>query len=297
MSIGVSVFRGCAGGYVGAGHVHPALLDAVREAVSEARESGAIADGFVARCGDDIGLVLLHGPGDEDARRFAEESFAKARSVGARLAQHGANGDGRTRIDGVHLTFEPRTSEPVLCFLADKAGAGAWNGHLFRMFSDPFNTPSLVCDERMSPGFRYAMHDGSVFDLPDDLYGFMRAAEDGRIVRVTSRASPDVAAAASAGPDPVLVVRAEAPFPGVGEALEAFASAVTVWPGGGRVSPLQPVSTNDEAASRSGAPARAIGLGFQLAPDRLVGPRDLLADAAFEDARRRALQAADRAYI
>jgi fructose 1,6-bisphosphatase len=37
---------------------------------------------------------------------------------------------------------------------------------------------------------------------------------------------------------------------------------------------------------------RAIGLGFQVMPDRLVGPRDLLGDAAFDDLRREALQSA-----
>lgn len=293
MSVAISVYRGCAGGYVGAGGVHPALLDAVREATSEARESGKIADGFVARCGDDIGLVLLHDPGVEHARRLAETAFAKARAVGGRLAQHGANGDGRTRLDGVHLELTPRTSEPVLCFFSDKAGAGAWNGHLYRMFADPFNSPSLVCDERMLAGFRLVMDDGAAFDLPAGLYRFMRAASSGRVVRVVSGATSETVAAASAGDDPVLVVRAEAPFPAVGEVLEAFASAVTMWPGESAVSSLMPVSTNDEAASRSGAPARAIGLGFQVSPDRLVGPRDLLADAAFEDTRRQALQAAD----
>jgi fructose 1,6-bisphosphatase len=39
---------------------------------------------------------------------------------------------------------------------------------------------------------------------------------------------------------------------------------------------------------------RAIGLGFQVSPDRLVGPRDLLGDAAFDDLRRTAVASARR---
>lgn len=297
MSIYVSVYRGCAGGYVGAGHVHPALLDAAREAVSEARESGAIRDGFVARCGDDIGLVLLHEGATEEVRELAARTLTRARAVGARLAQHGSNGDGRVRLDGAHLSVEPRTSEPVLCFLSDKAGPGAWNVHLYRVFADPFNTASLVCDERTSAGFRFVMADGAVFDLPGDLYAFLRAAGAGGrcVARVISRATDETVASASAGADPVLIVRSEAPFPTVGEALEAFAFpyAVAGWPGGTQAAPLMPVSTNDEATSRSDGPPRVIGLGFQVAADRFVGPRDLLGDSAFDDARRQALVASD----
>lgn len=297
MSVGISIFSGCAGGYVGAGHVHPALLDAAREAVSEARESGLIRDGFVARCGDDIGLVLLHAESSETVHSLATDALTRARTVGARLAQHGANGDGRLRIDGVVLTLTPRTSEPVLCFLSDKAGPGAWNVHLYRVFADPFNTATLVTGEHASAGFRFVMADDAVFDLPDDLYAFLRAAgSEGRCVaRVFSRSTGEQVAAASTGADPMLIVRSEAPFPTVGEALEAFAFpyAVAGWLSGTQVAPLMPVSTNDEASSRSDGPPRVIGLGFQVAPDRFVGPRDLLGDAAFDDARRQALTAAD----
>jgi fructose 1,6-bisphosphate aldolase/phosphatase len=57
--------------------------------------------------------------------------------------------------------------------------------------------------------------------------------------------------------------------------------------------PLMPVSTNDESCTRADGPPRAIGLGFQVTADRLIGPRDMLADASFDDARRRARDAAD----
>jgi fructose 1,6-bisphosphate aldolase/phosphatase len=53
-----------------------------------------------------------------------------------------------------------------------------------------------------------------------------------------------------------------------------------------------PVSCNEDAATRPGL-ARVIGLGFQLADGRLVGPRDLLGDRAFDGARRRAIESLD----
>jgi fructose 1,6-bisphosphate aldolase/phosphatase len=86
-------------------------------------------------------------------------------------------------------------------------------------------------------------------------------------------------------------VRCEAPFPAVGEVLDAFAFPFVV--AADRSAPLMPVSTNDESCSRSDGPPRAIGLGFQVANDRLIGPRDMLADPSFDDARRKARAAAD----
>ena len=94
----VSVYRACAGGYVGGGHVHPALLDAAREALAEAKESALVADGFVARCGDDIGLVLLHDEpaGSTSIRTLVTDLFERAHAVGVRLASS-ASTESRSR--------------------------------------------------------------------------------------------------------------------------------------------------------------------------------------------------------
>ncbi len=292
----VSVFRACAGGYVGDGHVHPALLDAVREAVAQAKDAALVADGYVARCGDDIGVVLLHEEpaGSASISSLAHDAFNRAASVGRRLHQHGVNGKSPD-VDCAEIALSVRDSEPVLCFFADKAPDGAWNLHLYRMFGDPFNTPGLVSDGAMSKGFRFyanGTQSGS-FDLPGDLYRFLGVAgRPGSCVReVRSRATDDVAAVASGGRDPVLIVRCGSPFPSVEETLEAFAVPYAIGASHGGPSPLVPVSANGDASTRS--LGRAIGLGFQVAPDRLVGPRDLLGDAAFDDARRQAATAAD----
>jgi fructose 1,6-bisphosphate aldolase/phosphatase len=289
----VSVFRACAGGYVGSGHVHPALLDASREAVAEAKDAGIVADGYLARCGDGIGLVLLHDATDPvSVRTLAQDVFGRAVSVATRLHQHGLNGG--IDVDSVELSFVARESEPVLCFFSDRARAGAWNAHLYRMFADPFNTPSLVCESALGEGFRFVLSNDETFELPGDLYRFLGAAGNGSAVcEVRSRATGDVAAVASCGSDPVLIVRAEPPFPGVEEVLEAFTFSYATGVAAGAASPLVPVSANGDASTRSDG--RAVGLGFQISPDRLVGPRDLLGDAAFDDARKQAVAAA--AYL
>jgi fructose 1,6-bisphosphate aldolase/phosphatase len=289
----VSVYRACAGGYVGAGHVHPALLDAAREALAEAKESSLVADGFVARCGDDIGLVLLHDepPGSPSIGGLVTDLFERAHSVGVRLAQFGVNG--RTLpVDGAELSLVVRDSEPVLCFFSDKAGAGSWNLHLYRAFADPFNTPSLVADPSLRTGFRFRLDDGAEFELPDDTYRLLATARGGgRVREVATRPNGVVAAVASSGSDPVMIVRCGSPFPAVEEILEAFTVPYAVGATLGGPSPLVPVSANGDASTRS--VGRAIGLGFQLTAERLVGPRDLLGDGAFDDARRQAAVAAD----
>lgn len=289
----VSVFRACAGGYVGGGHVHPALLDAAREALAEAKEAGCVADGSVARCGDDIGLVLLHEEpaGSRSISSLVSDLFERAHAVGVRLHQHGVNGN-RIPVDGAEMSFEARESEPVLCFFSDKAEPGSWNIHLYRAFADPFNTPTLVTDPDLRSGFAFDVS-GSTFELPGDLYRFLATAgSDGaRVSGVRSRATDEVAAVASGSSDPVLLVRCGSPFPAVEEVLEAFAVPYALGTAVGGPSPLVPVSANGDASTRS--VGRAIGLGFQVTSERLIGPRDLLGDAAFDEARRQAAFAAD----
>ena len=291
MDLTISMYRACAGGYVGGGQVHPALLDEAREGLAHAKESGLVADGFVARCGDDIDLVLLHEAGvrGADARSTALDVFGKAASAGTRLRQHGGNGG--LKLDAVELGLVPRPSEPVLCFFSNKVRPGSLNLHIYRLFADPFVSTGLVTDPALNTGFRFVARDRAgiddVFDLPEDLYKLLAAVRAGGcITRIESRASGEAAAVASSGADPMLVVRCESPFPGVEDALEAFASQGPFGSCAGQ-GPLVPVSANGDATARS--MPRVMGLGFQVSPERLVGPRDLLGDTAFDDLRREAV--------
>lgn len=300
----LSVFKACGGGYVGTGHVHPAVLDAARETLAQAKADGVVADGYVARCGDDVALIVLHDepPGPSRTARLAREAFARCTAAGRRLRQHLASSNGAPVVEAAEMRLTVRPSEPVVCFLADKAAPGSWNLHLYRIFADPFNTPSLIADSPMRAGFRFTVRTGDgatedAFDLPDDLYRLLATATGSPasvVSEVRARASGEPAAAASMGPDPALLVRCHDGLPSVGEALEAFAFpyAVAGWHGA-YAGPLVPVSANDDMATRLDGPPRAIGLGFQVTEDRLIGPRDLLADHAFDEARRQAHQAAD----
>jgi fructose 1,6-bisphosphate aldolase/phosphatase len=276
-------------------------VDAARRAVAEAKEGGLVADAFVTSCGDEVAIVALHDepPGSPRLAALAAEALRRCGAVGARLGQHGVPANGGIPVEVAELELDGRPSEPVVCFLADKAGAGAFDVHLYRLFADPFNTPSLLTDPSMVSGFRFVCakrRTGApcVFDLPDDLHAFLAAVASGECVvqEIRARSSGRAAAAASVGADPLCVVRCEAGFPTVGEALEPFAFpyAVAGWTGAG---PLMPVSTIDDAATRLDGPPRVVGLGFQVTGERLVGPRDLLGDRAFDAARSDALRAAD----
>ena len=58
--ITLSVIKADVGGYVGHSTVHPALLDAAREQVSQAIERKLLIDGYVTHCGDDLQLIMTH---------------------------------------------------------------------------------------------------------------------------------------------------------------------------------------------------------------------------------------------
>jgi fructose 1,6-bisphosphate aldolase/phosphatase len=95
--------------------------------------------------------------------------------------------------------------------------------------------------------------------------------------------------------DPVCIVRCQSIFPAVGEVLEPFASPILVegWMRGSHMGPLMPVSVVDSTPSRFDGPPRVISLGFQLSNGKLIGPRDMFDDQAFDLARSKANQMAD----
>lgn len=57
---------------------------------------------------------------------------------------------------------------------------------------------------------------------------------------------------------------------------------------GSHMGPLMPVATCDSTPSRFDGPPRVTGLGYQLAGGKLVGPRDMFADKAFDLSRQQA---------
>jgi fructose 1,6-bisphosphate aldolase/phosphatase len=323
----LSVIKADTGGYVGHGEVHPEMLETAEAAVSKACEKGLLVDARVSRVGDDIALIMTHDRGEEDSdvHEFAWKTFEQTTAVARRLGLYAAGQDllsdafsGNLRGMGpgyCEMQFEERPSEPVIVFLADKTEAGAWNYALTRMFADPFSSAGLVIDAKMHAGFAFEVLDVVedrviTFSCPEDYYDMlMLVGAPGRfaIRKVHSRTLETVCAASStqrlshiAGryvgkDDPVLAVRCQSGLPAVGEVLEPFAFpfAVAGWMRGSHHGPLMPCSVEDATPSAFDGPPRVVGLGFQIHERRLVGPRDMLADVAFDRARKVALEVAD----
>jgi fructose 1,6-bisphosphate aldolase/phosphatase len=324
----ISAIKADVGGYVGHGDVHPDMLAEAQSRVQEAISKGVVIDGKVGRCGDDINLVMTHehGVDAEEVHRFAWDTFMAATQVAKRHHLYGAGQDlltdsfsGNVRGAGpgvAEMEIEERPSEPLVVFAADKTEPGAWNLPLFRIFADPFTTAGLVVDPKMHAGFTFEVHDlienkGVVFDCPEEMYDllvyigtpsrfvikhvFRKDARD-EPVAVTSTSRLSLIAGRYVGKDdPIMIIRCQSGLPAVGEVVEPFAfpHLVAGWMRGSHHGPLMPCGLDSSQPSRFDGPPRVVGMGFQLADGKLVGPRDMLGNNSFDRARQIALEVTD----
>jgi fructose 1,6-bisphosphate aldolase/phosphatase len=327
MRVTLSVIKADVGGYVGHSSSHPEVLNKARECLAPAKDKGLLVDFHVTRCGDDLELIMTHekGEDDESIHKLAWNTFMECTSVARRLKLHGAGQDllsdafsGNVRGMGpgvAEMQFEERGSETVIIFMADKTSSGAWNMSLYKMFADPFNTIGLVIAPNMHSGFSFEVHDVKEskvirFNAPEEIYDmlvFLGAPSRYAVKAVYHRETEGIAAVSStqklaliAGryvgkDDPVCIVRSQGEFPAVGEVLEPFTMPILVegWMRGSHHGPLMPVAIEQSNPSRFDGPPRVVALGFQLAEGKLIGPRDMFDDPAFDDVRRLAGQAAE----
>jgi len=327
MKITLSVIKADIGGFVGHSAIHPALEESARTSLEPAKTAGKIIDYHVTSCGDDLQLIMTHANGvdSEAIHRLAWDTFTTGTGVAKKLKLYGAGQDlladafsGNVKGQGpgvAEMEFEERTSEPVLIFMADKTSAGAWNLPLFKMFVDPFNTAGLIIAPALHAGFRFEVHDirhhsKIFFDTPEETYDllmFIGTPSRFTVKHVFSRHDGTIAAASSterlsliAGKyvgkdDPVMVVRSQHTFPAVGEVLEPFRYPWIIegWMRGSHYGPLMAVSQKQATPSRFDGPPRVICLGFQVSDGKLVGPRDMFDDPAWDEARREANLLAD----
>lgn len=323
----LSIIKADTGGWVGHSEVHPDMITVAQDAVIGAIADGLLTDAKVARCGDDISLIMIHelGADAEQIHALAWDTFLRTTEVAKRLKLYGAGQDllsdafsGNLRGMGpgyAELEYDERPSEPVICFLADKTEPGAWNLPLYKMFADPFNTAGLVIDSKMHAGFTFEVYDlhedkRITFDAPADIYDllmFIGAPARYVVHAVESRTLGIQAAATStqrlsliAGKyvgkdDPVMIVRCQSGLPAVGEALEPFAFpyAVAGCMRGSHHAPIMPVGLDMATPSRFDGPPRVVALGFQISDGTLIGPRDMFADPSFDRARAQANEAMD----
>ncbi len=327
MKITLSVIKADIGGYVGHSESHPDVLAQACEYLERARADGLLTDFHVTKCGDDAQLIMTHalGVNNKKIHELAWNTFVSCTEVAKKLKLYGAGQDllsdafaGNIRGMGpglAEMEIEERPSEPVIIFMADKTSSGAWNLPLYKIFADPFNTIGLVIASNMHNGFSFEVHDLKehteiTFNAPGEIYDllvFIGAPSRYAVKAVYHRDTGEIAAVSStqrlaliAGryvgkDDPVCIVRAQGIFPAVGEILEPFTSPTLVegWMRGSHHGPLMPVSIEDSTPSRFDGPPRVVALGFQLAQGRLIGPRDMFADPAFDNARHQASLAAD----
>ncbi len=317
----LSVIKADVGGYVGHSSIHADILEAAKVKLSKAHEQRLLIDFHVTRCGDDLELIMTHSHGTDSQtiHKLAWNTFVACTEVAKELKLYGAGQDllsdaftGTVKGMGpgvAEIEFEERKSEPIIIFMADKTSPGAWNLPLYKIFADPFNTAGLVIDPAMHEGFVFEVLDAYgrkkiTFSCPEEIYellmfiGAMRrfmirsvSRKDGVIAAVASTQKLSLIAGKYVGKDdPVLIVRCQSGLPAVGEVLEpfAFSHVVEGWMRGSHRGPLMPVAFYEANPSRFDGPPRVIAAGFQLCNGKLIGPRDLFDDPAFDEARRKA---------
>ncbi|MFC1961891.1 fructose-1,6-bisphosphate aldolase/phosphatase [Chloroflexota bacterium] len=327
MKVTISVIKADVGGYVGHSESHPEVTAEAERCLARAAKEDLLLDYRVTKCGDDLQLLMTHrlGVENEKIHKLAWDCFCTCTEVAKKLKLYGAGQDllsdafsGNIRGLGpgtAEMEIEERTSEPIIIFMADKTSAGAWNMPLYKMFADPFNSIGLVIAPNMHQGFSFEVHDVKehkkiIFNCPEEIYDMLVligapsrfvvksifSRENGNIAAVSSTDKLSLIAGRYVGKDdPVCIVRSQGTFPAVGEVLEPFASPILVegWMRGSHMGPLMPVSVQDSTPSRFDGPPRVIALGFQLANGKLVGPRDMFDDKAFNLARHKANEMAD----
>ena len=324
--ITLSVIKADVGGYVGHSSIHTDLLETAKKKLTSASKKGMLIDFYVTKCGDDLQLIMTHehGTNAEKIHKLAWDTFVACTEVAKKLKLYGAGQDllsdafsGNVKGMGpgvAEMAFEERKSEPVIIFMADKTSPGAWNLPLYKIFADPFNTAGLVIDPTMHEGFVFEVVDvyenkKITISCPEELYdllmfiGAMRRfmikaiyRKDGTIGAVASTQKLSLIAGKYVGKDdPVLIVRCQSGLPAVGEVLEpfAFSHIVEGWMRGSHHGPLMPVAFHEANPSRFDGPPRLIAAGFQIAHGKLIGPRDLFDDPAFDEARRQSNEIAN----
>jgi fructose 1,6-bisphosphate aldolase/phosphatase len=321
----ISVIKADVGSYPGHSRTHPKLLEKAQKLLKE-QEGKLLIDSFVTHCGDDLELIMTHtrGVDNKEIHTLAWDIFTECTKIAKSLKLYGAGQDlladafsGNLRGLGpgvAEMEFEERESDPVLIFMADKTGPGAWNFFLYKMFADPFNTPGLVIDPGMHEGFIFEVWDVQEkrkirLRTPEETYillSYIGACsryvikqvwrKDGIIAASTSTENLNLIAGRYTGKDdPVMIVRAQNGFPSAGEVLEPFCTPIIVagWMRGSHRGPLLPVAVCDANCTRFDGPPRVICLGFQINNGELVGPADMFDDPAFNRIRSRCNEIAD----
>ncbi len=322
----ISVIKADVGSLPGHVSAPNSLINEAEMVLEKGVEENSIIDYYVASCGDDIDLIMTHdkGKGDSEVHELAWTAFQEATEKSEELSLYGAGQDilsdafsGNVKGLGpgsAEMEVEERESEPIVTFLCDKTSPSAFNYPLFKMFADPSNTAGLVLDPSLHEGFNFQVldyYEGETAELscPEEIYDLLaligitesytiqevKKKDESPAVAVSTEKLNLIAGEYVGKDDPVAVVRCQSGFPAVGEALEAFSfpHLVPGWMRGSHNGPLMPVSEEEANPSRFDGPPRVVALGFQLNDGKLMGPKDLFKDSAFDSTREKAQEAAE----
>jgi len=317
----ISVIKADVGSISGHGVAHPELIQICKDTLKEATSNGLLEDYYVTRCGDDIDMIMTHRNGEEneEVHKTAFNAFMKATERARELKLYGAGQDllsdtfsGNIKGMGpgvAEMEFKERPSDPVIVYCCDKTEPGAFNFPLYRIFADPFNTAGLVIDPSLHDGFKFEVfdvmeHRKVILECPEESYDLLALlGSTGRyVIKRVFKKNGEIAASVSterlnlmAGQyigkdDPAAIVRAQSGFPAGGEVVEPFAfpHLVSGWMRGSHNGPLMPTSQKYANPIRFDGPPRIVGLGFQIADSKLIGPIDLFDDPAFDNTRNQA---------
>ncbi|MEM0441059.1 MAG: fructose-1,6-bisphosphate aldolase/phosphatase [Candidatus Caldarchaeum sp.] len=334
MKTTVSVIKADVGSVAGHSKPHPKMIEHASKKLENAEQTGLINSGYATHCGDDIILVMTHNRGEDnpEVHGLAWEIFKevtdkvakpmKLYGAGQDLLSDAFSGNVKGLGPGVaEIEFEERKSDPIIVFAADKTEPGAWNLPLYRIFASPDNTAGLVIDPTLHDGFKFEVLDlieswSVMMKTPEELYDLVALigtvgryaiskvyrARDGEPAAAASTTRLSLIAGRYVGKDdPVMVVRAQAGFPAVGEILAAFANPpiVSGWMRGSHRGPLMPVSfkKGHNLVSFFDGPPRVVAMGWQVADGKLIGiegtePVDLFEDPFWDIVRAKAAETA-----
>jgi len=273
-------------------------------------------------------MVHQRGVDNPEIHGLAWKIFQEGAKKATELKLYGAGQDIlKTAFSGnvkgmgpgvAEMEFEERGSDPIIVFAADKTEPGAFNYLLFKVFADPFNTAGLVIDPRMTEGFKFEVLDvleskKVMLKCPEEMYELLALigttgryviyrvwrAMDNLICAVSSTTKLSLIAGRYVGKDdPVCIVRTQHGLPATGEVLAPLMHSYIVagWMRGSHWGPLMPVGLKDSMCTVFDGPPRIVGIGFQVSHGRIAEDDegkpmiiDLLADPAFDMARREAM--------
>jgi len=326
MKTTVSVIKADIGSMPGHVRAPPELMDVCSAVLEKGKKKKILIDFHVARCGDDIDLIMTHtkGVNAEPVHKLAWDAFEKATAIAKKKKFYGAGQDllsesfsGNVRGLGpgcAEFEIEERKSEPIIIFMMDKTEPASFNLPFYRMFADPSSTAGLVLDPKLHDGFVFRVmnvytEERIELKAPEELYDLLAiigvkskfcvesvAKKTGEPAGVISTNKLNLIAGKYVGKDdPVAIVRCQSGFPAVGEALEAFAYPYLVagWMRGSHNGPMMPVSIKDANPTRFDGPPRVTALGFQLNNGILQGAVDMFADPSFDAVRAKANEIAE----